>query len=82
MATCFVGCLIFSMSDIHRLPDRWLPISIAPADADLEVGVMDKHEVVALLFPVRKKGTYWVDAATKKPIDIVPTHWRTWAVDR
>lgn len=70
------------MDKVHRLPDKWLPISIAPADIDLEVGVMDKHDVVALLFPVRKNGTYWVDSKTKKPIDIAPTHWRTWAVDR
>ena len=69
-------------NDVHRLPDKWLPISIAPADTDLEVGVMEQRDVVALLFPVRKKGTDWVDAATKKLIDIVPTHWRTWAVDR
>jgi len=43
---------------------------------------MDRHNVVALLFPVRKKGTYWVDAGTKKSVDIAPTHWRPWAVDR
>jgi len=70
------------MSDVHRLPDKWLPVSIAPEDTDLEVGAMDRHNVVALLFPVRKKGTYWVDAGTKKSVDIAPTHWRPWAVDR
>jgi hypothetical protein len=70
------------MTGVHSLPERWLPVSIAPSDKALEVGVMDKHDVVALVFPVCKNGTYWVDAATKKPIDISPTHWRTWAVDR
>ena len=70
------------MSDVHRLPDKWLPVSIAPENTDLEVGAMDKHNVVALLFPVRKNGTCWVDAGTKKSIDIAPTHWRPWAVDR
>lgn len=36
-----------------RLPEKWLPVSIAPSDTALEVGVMDKHDVVALVFPVR-----------------------------
>ena len=68
-----------SMSDVHPLPEKWLPVSIAPGDTDLEVSVMDKHDdVVALMFPVRKKETYWVDAVSNKPIDIGPTHWRAW----
>lgn len=71
-----------NMIRVHRLPEKWLPVSIAPSDTALEVGVMDKHDVVALVFPVRKSGTYWVDAATNTRIDILPTHWRTWAVDR
>jgi hypothetical protein len=61
-------------------PDKWLPVSIAPSDADLEVSVMDKRVIYhALVFPVRKSGTDWVDASTKKRIDIAPTHWRKWA---
>jgi hypothetical protein len=59
-------------------PDKWLPVSIAPSDADLEVAVMDKGCIHALVFPVRKRGTDWVDASNKR-IDIVPTHWRKWA---
>jgi hypothetical protein len=59
-------------------PDKWLPVSIAPSDADLEVSVMDKRGIHALVFPVRKSGTDWVDASTKKRIDIAPTHWRKW----
>jgi hypothetical protein len=67
------------MVEIHRLPDKWLPVTIAPSDTDLEVSVMDKTGFHALVFPVRKRGTDWVDATTKKRIDIVPTHWRKWA---
>jgi len=75
--------LIVFMSDVHRLSDKWLPVSIAPGDTNLEVGVMDKRgDVVALVFPVHKKGTYWVDATMKKPIDIAPTHWRQWRDER
>ena len=67
------------MANVHALPDKWLPVSIAPIDTDLEVGVMGKRDdVVSLVFPVRKRGTDWVDAATKKLIDITPTHWRKW----
>jgi hypothetical protein len=64
------------MNAVHPLPDKWLPVSIAPSDADLEVGVMDKRGIHALVFPCRKLGLEWVDAVTKKRIDIQPTHWR------
>ena len=67
---------------VHPLPRNWLPVSIAPSDAELEVGVMDKGDVHALVFPVRKNGTDWVDASTKKRVDIQPTHWRRWADGR
>jgi hypothetical protein len=63
-------------------PNKWLPVSIAPSDADLEVGVMDKRDIHALVFPVRKIGTDWVNASTKKRIDIQPTHWRKWTDSR
>jgi hypothetical protein len=67
------------MANVHPLPDKWLPVSIAPFDADLEVCVIDKRGAVhALVFPVHRRGFDWVDAATKKRIDIVPTHWRRW----
>jgi len=47
-------------------PDKWLPVPIAPSNADLEVSVMDKRGSHALVFPVRKSGTDRVDASTKK----------------
>jgi hypothetical protein len=68
-----------SMSDVHRLPDKWLAVSIAPSDADLEVSVLDERGFHVLVFPVRKSGIDWVDASTKKRIDIAPTHWRKWS---
>ena len=70
------------MVEVHRLPEKWLPVSFAPADRDLEVCVIDKQGVHALIFPCRKDGTDWVDAVTKKRIDIQPTHWRAWTEDR
>jgi hypothetical protein len=72
------------MGAVHQLPDdKWLPVSIAPRDIDLEVCVMGKRgDVAVLVFPVRKAQFNWVDAQTKKPIDIEPTHWRAWRFDR
>jgi len=61
--------------------NNWLRVAVAPADVDLEVGVTDSHAVVTLVFPVRKKDVQWVNAKTKKPVDINPTHWRPWQVE-
>ncbi len=70
------------MARVHSMPEKWLPVSIAPSDTDLEVGVMDKHGVHPLIFPVRKSGTDWVDVSTKKRIEVEPTHWRRWVENR
>ena len=66
------------MAPIHQLPRRWLPISTAPADRDLELSVIEREEVHALVFPCRKRDGEWIDATTKKRIDVQPTHWRPW----
>jgi hypothetical protein len=73
---------LIDMADVHKLRTSWLPVSIAPSDADLEVCVLDKDGFHALVFPVRKSGTSWIDTKTKKPVDIVPTHWRKWGEGR
>ena len=67
------------MTRVHSLPAEWLPVSIAPSDADLEVCVMDYDGIVhALECPCQKDKTGWIDSKTKKRIDIQATHWRTW----
>lgn len=66
------------MAQVYSLPEKWLPISIAPSDADLEICVIDKFGTHALVFPARRNGADWVDAKTKKRVDIHPTHWRNW----
>jgi hypothetical protein len=70
------------MAQIHSPPEKWLPVSIAPSDGDLEVCVIENGEVYALVFPCRRNSDAWVDASTKKRIDIQPTHWRLWIKDR
>jgi hypothetical protein len=74
--------ILNSMAQIHHLPDKWLPISIAPSDGDLEVCVIDRRGAHALVFPCRKHGNEWVDASTQEHVEIQPTHWRRWSEDR
>jgi hypothetical protein len=58
---------------------EWLPVSVAPSHADLEVCVIDYDGIIhALVFPCHKDGTGWVDVSKKMRIDIQPTHWRKW----
>jgi len=67
------------MAPTPDLQKTWLPVSIAPSDCDLEVCVIDRTGVHALMFPCRRAGTEWVDPSTNKRIDIRPTHWRSWS---
>lgn len=70
------------MVALLTLPDKWLRVSIAPRDVDLEVCVVERGSVHALIFPVRRDGAGWVDAETKKYLNIAPTHWRKWNARR
>lgn len=61
---------------MHTLPAEWLPVSIAPADRDLEVCVLDYDGLVhALVFPCHKDGADWVDGSNDH-VHVQPTHWR------
>ena len=54
------------------------PISTAPFDRDLELAVLDRDGVHALVFPCRRILGSWINAETKQRIDVWPTHWREW----
>ncbi len=56
---------------------EWKPILTAPFDRDLELAVILGHSV-ALAFAARRTPGGWIHAATKKRIDVDPTHWREW----
>jgi len=56
----------------------WQPISTAPFDRDLELSVIDKGALQALVFACRRLPSGWIDAELKKWIDVHPTHWREW----
>jgi hypothetical protein len=56
----------------------WQPISTAPFERDLELSVQDDDEHHALVFPCRRISSGWVNAETKRWLDLRPTHWRGW----
>lgn len=56
----------------------WQPVATAPFDRDLELAVISGDEVHALVFACRRAFHGWIDAETEEPIDVEPTHWRTW----
>ncbi|MDR3420300.1 MAG: hypothetical protein P4L80_03510 [Xanthobacteraceae bacterium] len=56
----------------------WQPISTAPFDRDLELAVVDEDEAHALVFACRQIPGGWINAESKKRIDVRPTHWREW----
>ena len=58
--------------------DVWLPIRSAPFDRDLQLAVIDYDGVNALAFPCRRILGGWIKSATRKPVDVRPTHWREW----
>jgi hypothetical protein len=57
---------------------EWQPIATAPFDRDLEVAVIGCDGTHALVFACRRILGGWVDAKTKKPVTVYPTHWREW----
>ena len=73
------------MIQINAAPARggyqarvWQPISNAPFDRDLELAVLDRDGPHALVFACRRILSGWVNAETKRWIDVRPTHWREW----
>jgi len=62
----------------NNLSMDWQPISTAPFDRDLEVAVINYHGTHALAFRVRRILGSWINAETKKRIEVHPTHWRGW----
>jgi len=59
----------------------WHPISTAPFDRDLELGVADSDGVRAIPFPCRRVLGGWIKAETETGVAVRPTHWREWSTD-
>ncbi|MDR3409033.1 MAG: hypothetical protein P4L68_11095 [Methylovirgula sp.] len=56
----------------------WEPIDTAPFAQDLEICVIERGEVHALIFPCRRVDGGWSNADTREHIFVHPTHWRYW----
>jgi hypothetical protein len=61
---------------------EWKLISTAPFDRELELAVIDQEGPHALAFACRRAGGGWIDAKTRRIIEVDPTHWRDWDAAR
>jgi hypothetical protein len=59
----------------------WQPIASAPFDRDIQVSVIEKGEVHALVSPCRQMHSGWLRASPRQLLFIEPTHWREWPID-
>ena len=55
------------------------PASDVPIYRDLRLAVIENGQVHALVLPCRCSGQSWVDADTKRRVEVYPTHWQEWA---
>jgi hypothetical protein len=65
-------------SNADRSAADWNQIKTAPFDRDLELAVLGYDGAHALVFPCRRILGGWIDAATKRPVQVGPSHWREW----
>jgi len=50
-----------------------------PADTDARLAVIDAAGTVqALVFPCRREGNAWIDAKSRRSVEVYPTHWQEW----
>jgi hypothetical protein len=61
---------------------EWKPVSTAPFDRELELAVIDQEGPHALAFACRRGDGGWIDAKTRRIIEVDPTHWRYWDAER
>jgi hypothetical protein len=61
----------------HKI-QMWQPIASAPFDCDVELSVCEAGQQHALIFPCRQFLGGWINAKTKRRIEVRPTHWRIW----
>jgi hypothetical protein len=61
---------------------QWKDIIRAPYNRDLQLAVIDRDGTHALAFACRRQDGLWINAQTRRPIDVRPTHWREWECER
>jgi hypothetical protein len=66
---------------LRQIVKEWHPIASAPFDRDLQVSVIERGEVHALVVPCRRTQSGWLRASTGEQLFIDPTHWREWIAE-
>jgi hypothetical protein len=56
----------------------WHSVSSAPLDCELQLSVIERGEVHALVFPCRRALSGWMNASSGSAVFVDPTHWREW----
>jgi hypothetical protein len=51
---------------------EWQPINTAPFECDLELAVLERNDVCALVFPSQRAVDGWINAETKQRIRCSP----------
>jgi hypothetical protein len=51
-------------------------------DRDVRLAVIDANGTAhALVFPCRRIGNSWVDAKSRRSVEVYPTHWQEWTAE-
>ena len=58
--------------------ENWQAIESAPFDRNLELATINRDGLHKVVFACRRTSRGWVNAKTRQPADIHPTHWRDW----
>ena len=61
---------------LEKNAGEWQPISTAPLDFDLELGIFTYDGIHASLYPCRRIHDGWLKAETSERIDFQPTRSR------
>ena len=59
----------------------WLPISTAPLDRNVQIGVTSRSGILAVFFPCRRTEAGWINAIVRAPLLHEPVYWREWRED-
>jgi hypothetical protein len=72
-------CDLITHDNLTGDDKKWNPISIAPAEQDLEVRLEDSFGRYVLLFPCRLlPGQGWINSRLETLLPTVPVDWRPW----
>lgn len=62
----------------------WHPVTnhgaSVPEDRDVRLAVIDSEGTIhALIFPCRRVENEWLNAKTRRHVELSPTHWQDWS---